>query len=358
MKKNVEFILPINLILLMLFGMITIFSATYGSKFADLFYRQLFWDILALSVFFVTSRVSFRFWKSVTFWLVLFSLLFLVMVLMLPPVSGSRRWINLGIASFQPSEIAKFVIILFLAKVYSESKKGILTGLFVTGLTAFLIYKEPDLGMTLMIMGIWFFMTFASRKYDKLILLVLIAGLVILPLFMVFGLEEYQMNRILSFLNPEKYVSSSAYNTVQAIRAIGSGGLTGEGLLLGIMNRYGYVPADHTDFIFSVVGEEFGLVGTLALLLLYSVLMLRLWKASKKAPDSFSFLLTVGIMTTFLIHIVENIGMNLGLLPVTGIPLPFMSYGGSSVMIFAAQLGMLFRLLSINVELKSKANEL
>ncbi|MBO8165910.1 MAG: rod shape-determining protein RodA [Kosmotoga sp.] len=358
MRKGVKLFLPFNLVALMFFGLLAIFSATYGNRFSGLFYRQLFWDALAFSVFLVVSRLSFRFWKAIATWLLLLSLLLLVIVLLLPPVSGSRRWIDFGVASFQPSEVAKFVIILFLAKIYSESRKNFYIGVAITALLAFLIYKEPDLGMTMMILGIWFFITFFSRRFDKWILIVLIVGLVILPLLLFFGLEEYQMNRILSFMNPEKYASSSAYNTVQAIRAIGSGGFTGKGLLLGVMNRYGYVPEDHTDFIFSVIGEELGFVGTLTLLMLYSLLMLNIWKATKRAPDMFSYLVSAGIMITFFMHITENIGMNLGLMPVTGIPLPFVSYGGSSVMIFAAQLGMTYRLLADNIEAKLISNEI
>lgn len=358
MRKGTDFLLPFNLVALMSYGLLALFSATYGSRYSGLFYRQLFWDVLALSAFFVVSRFSFRFWKTLTVKLLLISFLLLIVVLFLPPVSGSRRWMNLGIASFQPSEVAKFVIVLFLAKLYSESKGGFFAGTAITGLIALLIYREPDLGMTLMILGIWFFITFFSRKFDKWILVVLIIGLVLFPLLMFFGLEEYQMNRIISFMNPEKYASSSAYNTVQAIRAIGSGGFTGKGLLLGVMNRYGFVPEDYTDFIFSVIGEEMGFVGAFTLLVLYAILMLNLWSATKKATDMFSYLVSVGVMVTFLIHITENIGMNIGLMPVTGIPLPFISYGGSSVMIFSAQLGLIYRVLTKKVEAKFRTSEI
>jgi len=215
-----------------------------------------------------------------------------------------------------------------------------------------LIYLEPDLGTTIIIVVIWYFMTLISKKFDRLMIVMTALIVVAVPVVLMFGLESYQRDRILSFLDPEKYASGAAYNTIQAIRAIGSGGWTGRGFVQGTMNRLGYVPADHTDFIFSVIGEEWGFVGAVTVILLYSLLLWRIWIITRRTGDFFGRLVMSGFFAVFAFHVVENIGMNLGLLPVTGIPLPLISYGGSSSMIFALQLGIVQSYAGRSVDLR------
>lgn len=344
MKGKFEWLLPLIMATVMGCGLVVLYSATFGETEAYLFGRQVVWALLSGAVFVFTAFVLKRkIWKEISIPLMVISLISLVAVLFVNPVGGSRRWINLGIASFQPSELAKLSLIIFLAYLYSlELKKyilfilGIMTTLVISGL----IYLEPDLGTTLIVIIIWYFITLMSRKFDRLMIamtaLILLGG----PLLFRFGLEPYQRDRLLSFLEPEKYASGAAYNTIQAIRAIGSGGLDGRGFLRGTMNRLGFVPADHTDFIFSVLGEEWGFMGAVTIVCLYGLLIWRIWVVTRRTGSYFGRLALSGFFAVFAFHVVENIGMNIGVLPVTGIPLPFVSYGGSSSMIFALQLGI------------------
>ncbi|MDD3459739.1 cell cycle protein [Mesotoga sp. SC_3PWM13N19] len=345
MRRRAEFLLPILMISIMVFGLIVLFSATFGEREEYLFGRQLVWVLLSCAVFVFTAYVIKRnFWKSMSIVLIFASVVTLVAVLYLGSGEGSRRWIDLGIASFQPSELAKFSLILFLGFIYSreaKNKYGLFSlGVLSAAIFAGLIYLEPDLGSTIIIVVIWYFVTLISKRFDKLMIAMTALIAFVVPVVFMFGLKPYQRDRLLSFLNPEEYASGAAYNTIQAIRAIGSGGLKGTGMLQGTMNRLGYVPADHTDFIFSVLGEEWGFIGSVSLIVLYSLLLWRIWSITRKTTSEFGRIVLSGIFAVFAFHVVENIGMNLGLLPVTGIPLPFVSYGGSSSMIFALQLGI------------------
>lgn len=356
MKARFEWQLPFVMAILMTFGLVVLYSATFGEREEYLFGRQLVWALLSWAVFVFTAYVLKRkVWRDFAVVLILLSTAGLVLVLFLSPIEGSRRWIDLGIASLQPSEIAKFSLILFLGYLYSLETKRYLSFLFGTLVTLMimgLIYLEPDLGTTIIIVVIWYFMTLISKKFDRLMIVMTALIVVAVPVVLMFGLESYQRDRILSFLDPEKYASGAAYNTIQAIRAIGSGGWTGRGFVQGTMNRLGYVPADHTDFIFSVIGEEWGFVGAVTVILLYSLLLWRIWIITRRTGDFFGRLVMSGFFAVFAFHVVENIGMNLGLLPVTGIPLPLISYGGSSSMIFALQLGIVQSYAGRSVDLR------
>lgn len=345
MKNRQEWQLPIIMLTLIALGPFILYSATYGEREAYLFGRQLVWSILSVAVFVFTAFVLKReFWRVGSVLLVILAFVTLVAVLFFNPLEGSKRWIDLGIASFQPSELAKFSLVLFLAYLYSARAKkylAFLLGLVTTVVFVGLIYLEPDLGTTIIVLVIWYFVTLMSKKFDWLMMTMTAVIALTGPLVFLYGLKPYQRERILSFLNPQKYASGAGYNTIQAIRAIGSGGLTGEGFTQGTMNRLGYVPADHTDFIFSVIGEEWGFLGTIGIIILYALLVTRIWSIARRTGDNFGRLVVSGFFAVFTFHVIENIGMNLGLLPVTGIPLPFVSYGGSSSMIFALQLGII-----------------
>ncbi|MBN2218823.1 MAG: rod shape-determining protein RodA [Kosmotogaceae bacterium] len=345
MKRRVEFLLPIIMVSLMIFGLVVLYSATFGEREEYLFGRQLVWVLLSCAVFVFTAYVVKKeFWKSLSFPLILISTVSLAAVLYLDSGEASRRWIDLGIASFQPSELAKFSLIIFLGFVYSREAKhrfGLFSlGILFTLVFVGLIYLEPDLGTTIIVLIIWYFMTLISKRYDRLMIAMTVLIAFMAPIVFMFGLKPYQRDRLLSFLRPEEYASGAAYNTIQAIRAIGSGGIEGTGFLQGTMNRLGYVPADHTDFVFSVLGEEWGFIGAVFLLTLYLLLLWRIWSITRKTGSEFGRIVLSGIFAVFAFHVVENVGMNLGLLPVTGIPLPFVSYGGSSSMLFALQLGI------------------
>lgn len=349
MKKKIEWQLPLYLVVIMSLGLFILYSATYGGVESHMFNRQIIWLLVSLLVFFAISIFKKRFWQEISYPLALISILLLVAVLFTREIAGSHRWIDLGPINLQPSEIAKFSLIIFLAKLYSSEKSSFWQGLAVTLIMAGLIYKEPDFGTTLIIGVIWLMITFLSKKYDKLLLLIFGGGVIAAPLVVFFGLKQYQLERLLSFIFPEKY-SAASYNTVQAVRAIGSGGITGRGYLQGPMNLYNYVPADETDFIFSVAGEELGFIGAVLIIIFYCLLIWRLWKIAASQKHEYEKLVSAGIITLIAFHLVENIGMNLSLMPVTGIPLPFISYGGSSSLIFAAELGLIYKFSNLDSE--------
>lgn len=344
MKKEHDVILFLSYVIILVFGLIVLYSVTWGRRFSYLFYKQLFWNILSIGVFFLFSKIKRKFWEDNAIHLLSLSFGLLVVVLLTPPVAGANRWLNLRIASFQPSELAKFSIVIFLAWLYTKDqtlKTGII-GFLTVSIASFLVFVEPDFGTALMLFALWFIITFVSAKFDKLLLASLGIIAVASPFVLFFGLKEYQLKRIMSFLNPAAYSREAAYNTIQAMRAIGSGGFFGKGFLQGDMSRYGFVPENHTDFIFSAVGEQFGFLGSTLLIALYTILIWRIWKIAKNARSEFMVLVCSGFLTIILFHVIENIGMNLGLFPVTGIPLPFISYGGSSALFFSAQLGMIY----------------
>ena len=343
MRKRIEWQLPLYLLILMLAGLLVLYSATYNERESYLFRRQTIWLIASFVLFFATSIFKRRFWQDIAFPLAIFSIVLLFAVLFTSATGGSNRWLNMGPVNFQPSELAKFALILLLAKLYSlEDRKSFWMGLLIALVMAGLIFKEPDFGTTLIIGIIWITMAFFSKKFDKPLLILITGGILASPLVILFGMRQYQLDRLLSFIFPERYLASS-YNSLQAIRAIASGGIAGRGYLQGPMNLYGYVPADPTDFIFSVIGEELGFVGAVLIIILYCLIIWRLWKIATIQKAGYNKLSIAGFMTILAFHLIENVGMNLGLMPVTGIPLPFISYGGSSSLIFAIELGVVYK---------------
>ncbi|NLV75902.1 MAG: rod shape-determining protein RodA [Tissierellia bacterium] len=247
---------------------------------------------------------------------------------------GSNSWLKIGGFVFQPAEIAKVGIIIFLAKYIDKNKNEInqpltlLKILALAGIPILLIAKQPDFGTAVVVLFFVVVMLFAAGIDWKYIGYAFLIGIISLPLIW-FSLKPYQKNRIFSFLDPEKDPSGTNYQALQSKIAIGSGKVFGRGLFQGTQTQYNYLPEKQTDFIFAVVGEELGLIGGLALILLYFIMLFRLIIIAKNSKDTFGSLMVIGFAAMFLIHIWENIGMTIGLMPITGIPLPFMSYGGT-----------------------------
>jgi len=338
--KKIEFILIIAYVLLAIIGFLSVKSSVINSSLEGIENQQLMWIIIGSVFFAVSIFIPERFIKRslpILFYLVVFAL---VLVLFTTPVSGARRWVRLGPIGFQPSEIFKFVLLLYLSHVLSQNdnRKFYFVSMIVF-LSAALIYEEPDFSTSIIVLFTWFALVFVSGRFEKLwqysLGLAVIGGPIIF-----YNLQEYQRGRIIGFLFPQTYSLSYYYNTAQAIKAIGSGGLLGKGYMNGYMNLSGFVPESHTDFIFSVVGEEFGFLGVTLLLILYSTILWRLYDGYKKSDDLFWKYFYVGSAFLFFFHIFQNIGMNLGILPVTGIPLPLLSNGGSSFLTFSLILGI------------------
>lgn len=340
-NRRIDVFIPITVALLMFIGLFAIYSATkdYGFVFVR---KQILWDILSLAALFLTMLFRERDLHKLSWILYLLCIVSLALVLFFGTVSGgARRWFDLKVGYFQPSELAKICVILITATLLIKaSVKRLFSSFLAVGLLAMLVAIEPDLGTAILLVMLWFTMVFCSRISLKPILIILIFFIVLMPLLYFFGLKDYQRERIISFLSPSMYKQSSSYNVIQSLHTIGSGGLLGRGYLKGLSTTWGYVPKNHTDFIISVIGEEFGFLGISACVVLYALLTFRIANAIRLAKNEFWQLVDVGVMTIFVLQVFVNMGMAMGLMPVTGVPLPFISYGGSSTLLFCVQFGI------------------
>lgn len=349
MKENefslMDFILIGLIIILMIIGLATLRSVVLGTQNEQRFYRQIFWDLLSLGIMFyilfekeIRIRVYSKYFYAISVFL-------LILVLFIgKTVYGARRWIDIGFFDFQPSEIFKFSVVLMLSTIFEKHRglKAFLLSVLVV-LPAGLIFLEPDLGMTILILFIWFSLIIASDVPKKYIVFVLIAGIILAPVAFFFILKDYQRARILAIFNPKEHFQYGAYNTIMSQAVIANGGLFGAGYGLGIGTNMHIVPMQYTDFIFSAFAEQFGLVGSLTLISLYAIIMITGMTRLGKYKSDFWEFVVIGVSSIFTFHVFENVGMNLGLLPVTGIPLPFISYGGTSTLIFSALIGLLIK---------------
>lgn len=259
---------------------------------------------------------------------------------------GARSWIRLGSVGIQPSEIAKLCFIItfsfHLSKVHDDINKPlVLLGLLLhIGVLLALIALQPDMGSALVFIFMFACMIFVAKLSYKYILPILGAGVISLPLIYNFVLNETQQRRIQVFLNPELDIKDSGYNVMQSKIAVGSGQLWGKGYLHGTQNQMGYLPVKYTDFIFGVIGEELGFIGAMIVTVALFLLIYKCFKTAQKADNAFGRYICVGVGAMMLFHTFENIGMCIGLMPVTGIPLPFISYGGTSLVVNMAAVGL------------------
>jgi len=273
-------------------------------------------------------------------------------------VLGAKRWIEIGAFSFQPSELTKLAIILMLGRYFSNRNpvlsfnfstkaQAFVRDLFIpflmTAVLMFLIFKQPDLGTAIMLYGMYMAMLFASGIEYRFFFGFLSFCLCLVPFAWNF-LKQYQRDRLLVFLNPNIDPLGAGYTIIQSKIAIGSGQIFGKGWLAGTQNQLNFLPERHTDFIFSVIGEEWGLLGTLLLVYLYFRLINCSLNIAEQVKDRFGTLVTIGIVSILTLQVIINVGMVMGLFPVVGLTLPFVSYGRSSFLIFAIMMGFLLSL--------------
>lgn len=259
---------------------------------------------------------------------------------------GAQRWIGYGALSFQPSELAKLVVIVCLARYLATHEHEIhrprvlITSFAMAALPVALIYQQPDLGTSLVLLAIWFGMTFAAGAPLRWLSVVMVVPLVGFPLVWQI-MKEYMRRRLLTFMAPDRDPLGEGYNLIQARISIGSGGLWGRGLGNGTQTQLNFLRVQHSDFIFAVLGEELGFVGALLLLGLFAALLYRCMRVGQHSRDTFGKLLASGVAAMLLFQVFVNVGMNVGMLPVTGIPLPFISAGGSNLVTTFMGLGLL-----------------
>ena len=345
-KKMNNFLL-LNAVIIVVISVLTIYSATIHKT--TLFYkREAFWGIIGVFVYLFFSFVDYRKYAKYYKLIYIFNILVLLSVYVLGVKRlGAQRWIDLGPISIQPSEIGKILVILtfseFLASKYRDRFIGLKSVMisFLHILPVFiLILRQPDLGTALILMMTYFVLIFIHGIDWKSIIIMVITGIISVPTAFFFFLKDYQKQRVLTFLNPEADLLGSGWNVTQSMIAIGSGGLYGKGFLNSTQSKLRFLPESHTDFIGSVFLEERGFVGGIVLLGLYLILILQIVYIADTTEDKYGKLVCYGIASIFLFHLIINVGMIMGIMPVTGKPLLSMSYGGTSLLISFMMLGI------------------
>lgn len=342
-------VLGLCAISLLEFWSIDVGARAYGQT-SNLFVKQGVFLLAGLIVMFFLAFFDAQIYRNYSLFLVtlyFFSLVLLAAVLLFDyKIRGMAGWFRFGDFNFAPVELAKFTIILILAKYFSRRhievyrvRHIIISGLYA-GLSILLVLLQPDLGSALILAAIWLGMVLLSGMKHRHLVIVLLTGVIISILAWSFAFKPYQKERILTFLNPAKDPLGYSYNLIQSKIAIGSGGLWGKGLGHGSQGQLNFLPAKHTDFIFSVFAEEWGFAGVLFLFGLYSLFFWRLMKIVMAMGNNFFRLFVAGYAIMIFAQITINVGMCLGLMPVTGIALPFMSYGGSNLLINLMMLGV------------------
>lgn len=340
-----EWLLSFNAFVLGLIGIGLIYSATIpmGPSGKSFLIKQIAWLSLGVIVLVLFSFLDYRVLDRWGIWIYVFILVALIAVSVFGRVTaGSRRWIDFGLMRFQPSEFAKLAVVIVLAKSLSERRRGridnwieLLKNSLCVLVPSFMVATQPDLGTAIVLCLVGFSMMLFvgfSRKIWKAMLGVSLVSLPILYFGANYFLLDYQRKRLLTFLNPEHDPLGAGYQIIQSQIAVGSGGLLGKGFLKGTQNQLMFLPVKHTDFIFAVLSEEWGFVGGLVVLALFLVFMLRGLGIAGRSRDDFGTLLSVGCVSIIFWHVVINVSMVMGFLPVVGVPLNFLSYGGSSLL--------------------------
>jgi rod shape determining protein RodA len=383
--------LALGALALVAIGLLVVFSATsVPGAHQGLWTKQLVWALVAIGAAWIAAAIHYRAYDSLAYPAYFVSLLLLVLVLVMGTSAlGAKRWLEFGPIKFQPSEIAKIATVLVLARRFDDPKVDLrklrywLPALAIVLVPFALVAKEPDLGTSLsfpvilmamyywggmplstLLLGLspvvnvvlffttgtlWWFLGLLAillgvvrPRIATLILVLAVNGAVAYEMPHLWNhLADYQKRRIETFLNPDNDPSGAGYQIIQSKIAIGSGGVTGKGYLRGTQKALAFLPMRHTDFVFSVVGEELGLAGALTVVLLYALVILRGYRLAMVARNGFASLMAVGLVTALFYHVMVNMLMTVGWAPVTGLPLPLISYGGTALIVNGVQLGLL-----------------
>ncbi len=352
--KNLDYKLIIIVLMLATIGCVALYSAASGDIHGSEFSKQLIWIGLGFAIMLITSMINYELYQR--YWMILYavSIILLIGVLFMPPINGATSWYNLEFMAFQPSELAKICVILSLAAVITKIKvndenginriKNLLIIFILVMVPVLLIVMQPDYGTAMTFIVFTLVMLFISNIDKKYIIVTALATVVILPLLYMFVLPQHAKDRIQVYLDPSIDPLGKGYNIIQSKIAIGSGQLTGMGIGEGNQTQLGYLYPKTTDFIFAVIGEEMGFIVAGLVIILSMWLLLRCIYISKTAKNNFGSQVAIGIMAMFMFYIIENIGMTMGLLPITGVPLPFVSYGGSSMICNMIAIGILLNI--------------
>lgn len=356
-----------SLLALIALGLVVLTSASSGISSDPYFYlkKQVFFVILGLAAAVFLIRYDYANLRRYSWFLYGLSILLLILVLVAgEEIRGTTGWISLGpLPAVQPAEFTKILLILWFAD-FLQARKGqldelkpILTCMALMAVPFLLIMAQPDMGTALVYIALTVVMMYAAGANPRLLTFLVLGGLVFVVallllhfyLGMPLPIEDYQLQRLVVFLDPYNDGSGgrdAGWHTIQSLIAIGSGGLTGQGLYHGTQVQLNYLPDHHTDFIYAVIGEELGFIGGITVIILYGILILRAIYISYHSKELYGTLLVIGITAMWLFHIFESIGMSIGIMPITGIPLPFLSYGGSSMLTNLVAAGLV---LSVNI---------
>jgi rod shape determining protein RodA len=350
--RDFDWVLLAFTLIICVLGVIEIYSTTSGTKFAGAHVRQVYWILAGLTLMFVMSMINYQVLLENSKWFYIASFLSLLAVTLFgKKYLGARRWIQLpGGQHFQPSEWVKLVLIITLAKYFSEDNdrsaalSDVVKAGLIAGVPMILVLKQPDLGTALTYVPVAMMALFLGGiQFRHAAVILLVAG-VLMPAVWHWGLKPYQKERLTTFLHPEADSQKGGYQLDQSKIAVGSGGIWGKGIRKGTQTQGAFLPEPHTDFIFAAWCEEHGFVGAVGLLLLYFMVLMRLIHNAQTAPDRSGGFVVMGVVAVLLFHILVNIGMVVGYMPVTGIPLPLMSYGGSSLLFMFLALGIVMNI--------------
>ncbi len=332
-------------------GLINLYSATHGvhsSGNSNLFWMQIIWLSVGWAVYFVVTLIDYKFFIRFAYLFYALNLAALAAVMLFgKSFYGAQRWLDLGVFRYQPSETMKFVMIMILAKILA--KKKITDGLsfkdlalpgVLTLIPFILTVKQPDLGTAILIAAISASLVFFVRVKKSILIIGLLIGVITAPLVWNFGLKSYQKNRILTFVSPGRDPRGTGYNSIQSKIAVGSGKVWGKGFRKGTQSQLEFLPERHTDFIFSVLSEEHGFIGSIFTVSLFIVLYLMGIRIATQARDKFGSLIVIGVLSYLFWHMFVNMSMVIGMMPIVGVPLPLLSYGGSSLVATMAGLGL------------------
>lgn len=348
--------LDINLIIVILalnvIGLINLYSATHGpttTDVASLFISQLMWLVVGWSVFLVMTLLDYAVVSRIALIIYILNLGAIIYVTFFGKVAlGAQRWIDLGFFRYQPSETMKLALIMMMAKILATRNtfgsgmgfKEMFVPLIILGIPFVFVVEQPDLGTAMMLAAIGGSMLIFAKIRRLILASIFALGIIALPIAWKFVLHDYQKNRVLTFLSPTSDPRGTGYNSIQSKIAVGSGRFFGKGFMKGTQSQLEFLPERHTDFIYSVLSEEHGFVGSVAVIGLFCFLFMTGIRIASNARDKFGALLTVGVLCYVFWHMFVNIGMVIGLLPIVGVPLPLLSYGGSSMLTTMAGLGI------------------
>ena len=353
--KNAKWSILISVILLVLIGLIALYSATINSDLYE-FKKQCIYVLISIPILVIMMKIDYNFLSKISIYLYVISIVLLIAVLFTSAVNGASSWFNIGFFAFQPAEISKVFFIIFLSttivNIQKQSKSAInripnlLKIIGIALLPVILIAIQPDYGSAIAYLVALTLILFVAGIDKKYIIVLCLLFVILIPLMYFFILPAHAKSRIDVFLNPNIDPRGAGYNIIQSKIAIGAGKLLGMGLFKGTQTHLGFLYPKTTDFIYSMIGEELGFITCSFIIVIYVIIVTKAINIAKTAGDDLGSYIAMGIVGILLFHIVENIGMTIGLLPITGIPLPFLSYGGTSLITNFILIGLLLNISS------------